>query len=123
MQCLSRSFGFTMRSRIERHASSAEAHVLRVEGPLHAPASADLRRCVQALLQSGERHIVVSLNRVFDVDAGGLGELVRAYNMTTAASGVFRIEGANHRVRTILERVGLYDVLASAPARSLQQRA
>jgi anti-anti-sigma factor len=54
---------------------------------------------------------VLDLTRVSRLDAAGVGELVRAYNMTMAAQGVLRIAHPTAWVRQILERVGLFDIL------------
>jgi anti-anti-sigma factor len=45
------------------------------------------------------------------IDAAGVGELVRAYNMGSAVNGVVRIENASARVRKVLELVGLFSLL------------
>ncbi len=91
--------------------------VLQVEGPLRVPLSAELRFRVQALLLRGERTILLNLARVSAVDAAGLGELVRAYNMTVAARGLLRVTETTERVRELLERVGLFDLLTSSNGR------
>ncbi|HEY6362082.1 MAG TPA: STAS domain-containing protein [Vicinamibacterales bacterium] len=85
--------------------------VVHVEGSLRAPVSAELRPKVQALLRRGKRKIVVSLAGVSDLDAAGVGELVHAYNVTVAANGILRITQAFGRVRELLARVGLLDLL------------
>ena len=85
--------------------------VLYIGGPLRAPVSTELRHRVQALLRRGKRRILLDLAGVSDLDAAGLGELVRAYNMTVAANGVLRIAHAFGRVRELLARVGLFDLL------------
>ncbi len=85
--------------------------VVYVEGPLRAPVRAPIRHTVHDLLRSGERRIVLSLARVIDLDAAGVGELVRAYNIAAAAGGVLRIEHASGWAREVLGRVGLLDLL------------
>jgi anti-anti-sigma factor len=88
-----------------------ETVVLHLEGPLRAPVSTELRPKVHALLRRGTRKILVSLAGVSDVDAAGVGELVHAYNMTVAAHGMLRITHAFGRVRELLARVGLLELL------------
>jgi anti-anti-sigma factor len=90
---------------------SDEVSVLRVERPLRAPVTLELRHRVQALLRSGERRILLDLVGVSELDAAGVGELVHAYNMTTGASGVLRIANSAGSVRDLLVRVGLFDLL------------
>jgi anti-anti-sigma factor len=95
------------------------SHTLYVGDSLRTPLDRALRHSVRALLRSGWRHIVLDLARVSAVDAAGIGELVRAYNMTAALNGALRIVHATTRVRVILERVGLLDLLEThEPARS-----
>jgi anti-anti-sigma factor len=75
------------------------------------PVSRDLRHKVRTLVRRGERRIVLDLGRVSTIDAAGVGELVRAYNMTHAADGSLRIAHATAWVREVLTRVGLFDLL------------
>ena len=86
--------------------------ILYIDGPLRVPLGRDLRHQVRALLRHGTRGIVLDLGRVSRIDAAGVGELVRAYNMTTAAKGVLRIAHPTPWVRQILDRVGLFDPLS-----------
>lgn len=88
-------------------------YVLHVDGPLRAPLGVDLHERVRALLHGGSRSIVLDLARVPAIDAVGVGELVRVYNMTLAAGGVLRVVHASRLVREILQRVGLFDVLSA----------
>jgi anti-anti-sigma factor len=84
-----------------------------VEGPLRLPVNRDLHRSVRTLLRQGERDIVLDLAAVTRIDAAGVGELVRAYNMTNAAAGYLRVVHTNRWVREILNRVGLYELLSA----------
>lgn len=96
-----------------RARSSHAVSILDVEGPLRVPVNARLRHDVRALLRRGERRILLNLARVSRIDAAGVGQLVRAYNMTSAANGVLRVVHATLGVREILERVGLFDLLSA----------
>jgi anti-anti-sigma factor len=82
--------------------------VLYLEGVFRAPLTGKLRHSVRTLLRLGIRTIVLDLARVSSIDAAGVGQLVRAYNVTTAAHGELRIVHANARVREILERAALF---------------
>lgn len=73
---------------IERRAPFS---IVALEGTLRAPRTAEFRRRIQALLNRGERRIVVSLSGLTDADAAGVGEIVHAYNMTAAVGGVLWI--------------------------------
>jgi anti-anti-sigma factor len=85
--------------------------VFYVLGALRAPLNGEVERRVRALLDRGERAIILNLSRTSTVDAAGVGELVRAYNMAVAAGCALRVVGPSTRVRQILERVGLLDIL------------
>jgi anti-anti-sigma factor len=98
-----------------RDSRLAGVSVLQAEGPLHAQLGAALRHMVQMLLHRGERTIVLSLARVTTLDAAGVGELVRAHNMAAAANGRLRITNTTDTVRTVLDRLGLLDVLSLDP--------
>ena len=92
---------------------SSEPYLLSVEGALRWPVGRDLRERVRCLLRRCARRILLDLDRVSRIDAAGVGELVRAYNMTTAVDGSLRIAGATGSVREVLERVGLFDLLSA----------
>jgi anti-anti-sigma factor len=77
-----------------------------------------LRHRVRALLRRGERRIVLDLSAVSRIDAAGVGELIRAFNMTAAVSGALRVVNASGRVRAILECANLLDVLSGADSRA-----
>jgi anti-anti-sigma factor len=96
-----------------RGPCSQELCVLYVEGPLHEPLNGELRRGVDSLLRRGKRNIVLDLARVSRIDAAGISELVRAYNMSSAANAVLRTVHVTARVREMLDRVGLFDILSA----------
>jgi anti-anti-sigma factor len=70
-----------------------------------------LRHDVHTLLRRGERRIVLDLSAVSRIDAAGVGELIRTFNMATATNGAVRIVNATARVREMLERAHLFDLL------------
>lgn len=72
----------------------ARCSVLELEGALRAPIDGGLREQVAALLERGERRIIVSVKRLSDIDAAGLGELIHVANTTMAAGGVLQIADA-----------------------------
>ena len=84
---------------------------LHLNGALRVPMNGDLWRSVRCLLQRGERAIVVDLARVPTIDAAGIGELVRAYNMTIAAHGELRVAHATRWVHETLQLAGLSRLL------------
>jgi anti-sigma B factor antagonist len=78
------------------------------------PVNRALRDNVRALLRQGERAIVLDLAEVTRIDAAGIGELVRVFNVTAALNGRLRITNTSPRVREVLERAGVFDLLAGA---------
>lgn len=80
---------------------------VRVIGQLRAPGTSALRRAVTALLLDGERHILVDLAALTDLDTAGLGELVYLSTMTTGAGATFEVACSRGSVRRVLDEVGL----------------
>jgi anti-anti-sigma factor len=64
---------------------------------------ADVARRVETRLDRGERWLVLDLRTVSEIDAAGVGELVRAFNRTRAAGAVLQIASASRRVQTLLD--------------------
>jgi anti-anti-sigma factor len=89
-----------------------DVFVLYVDDALRVPLTSELRHRVRDLLCRGEQTIVLDLAGVSSIDAAGVGQLVRAYNMAVAAECELRIEHTAPRVREILERVGLFNLLS-----------
>src|SRR4029453_17343063 len=87
--------------------------VIFVEDPFRAPLTGELRHRVLEFLRRGERTIVLDLSRVSRIDAVGVRQLVRAYNVTVAAKGTLQLVHATAWVREILERAGLFDLLSA----------
>ncbi len=96
---------------------SKRDQIVRVDGALRTPLNRMLRHRVRALLRRGERQIVLDLAAVSRIDAAGVGELIRTFNMTTAVSGALRVVNASGRVRAILECANLFDLLSGGSAR------
>ncbi len=86
--------------------------IVRVSGSLLAPIRCDLSHTMAALIRRGERQVLLDLRGLDDVDAAGVGELVRAFNMMRAAGGVLRIAHANGHVRRLLRTAGVFTLLA-----------
>ncbi len=88
--------------------------VVRVSGSLLAPIRRDLSRTIGALIGRGERRVLLDLRGLDDVDAAGVGELVRAFNMMRRAGGALRIAQANPHVRRLLRTAGVFTLLAGS---------
>jgi anti-anti-sigma factor len=97
---------------VSRGPCSTQSCILYVEGPFRFPVTPDLRAAVRTALRQGIRRLEVDLTGVPRIDAAGVGELVRAYNMTAAAAGVLQIRNTTPWVRHVLELVGLFTVLS-----------
>jgi anti-anti-sigma factor len=97
--------------------------VLQVKDSLRVPIDEELRHNVRTLLCRGERSIVLDLGPVSAIDAAGVGQLVRAYNLTRAVNGTLRIKHAGPRVREMLLRAGLVDLLSAHPGSRRQPAA
>ena len=96
--------------------------ILEVEGTLRVPLDCGLNERVQTLLLDGERRILLDLGRLSDLDAGGVGELVHAFNTTNAAGGVLSIAHASRRVRHLLDVAGVLRFMAGDTAHSSDRR-
>src|SRR5947207_3013200 len=94
--------------------------VLYIDGRLRAPMDREMRHQVRALLGRGERQIVLDLTRVSSIDAAGIGELVRAHNMTRAVNGALRVANPTHWVRHAIECAGLDAFLLTGPVTILR---
>jgi anti-anti-sigma factor len=84
-----------------------------IDGPLLAPLKPELLTRVRALLRRGERRIVLEMSRVSLIDAEGVGELVRAYNIASAMGASCRIVHTTRWVRETFARVGLFELLSA----------
>jgi len=84
-----------------------------IDRPLLAPLKSELPARVRALLRSGERRIVLDMSGVSLIDAEGVGELVRLYNIASALDASFRIVHTTRWVRETLARVGLFELLSA----------
>ena len=92
--------------------------IISLHGPFHAPVTRELRHRILAQLRRGERVVILDLSRVSSIDAAGVGQLVRAYNVTRASRGTLRIVHTTRWVRELLERAGLFRLLSPARTRS-----
>jgi anti-anti-sigma factor len=85
--------------------------ILHVNAPLRVPIDLELQRTVHAILRRRVRRIVLNLGAVSDLDAGGVGELVHLFNMASAAHTELRIANARPRIRELLDRAHVLDLL------------
>ena len=97
---------------VVRAESVGGVGLLHVAGRLHWPVGPELRKSVAALLERGERTILVDLRNVTGIDAAGVGELVRLHVVTEAAGGELWIDNADAKARRLFERAGLLALLS-----------
>jgi anti-anti-sigma factor len=91
-----------------------EPWTVQVEGKLQAPVNSELRQKVEAALARGERRVLLNLSRLADIDAAGIGELVRIFNMTRAVGAVLQVAHASRYVKRLLDITGLHTPLSAA---------
>lgn len=101
------------RSTTVNAEASTGPWIVEVEGKLQAPVSSELSQKVEAVLARGERRVLLNLSRLADIDAAGIGELVRLFNLTNAVGAVLQITHASRYVKPLLDITGL-DTLLSA---------
>lgn len=114
-----------MGSTVDRLSLSGEASRLGPPPPhndgvrrddcARVPFNWAFRHVVRTLVRRGERGIVVDLAGVSRIDAAGIGQLVRAYNIAAASGGALRIVNTSSRVREMLERVRLFARFSADP--------
>jgi anti-anti-sigma factor len=92
--------------------------IIELEGTLRAPVGPWLSQAVGTRVARGERRILLDLARLTAIDAAGIGELVRALNVATAAGGALRVIQPQARVRRLLQLAGLVGILTTLPVRS-----
>jgi anti-anti-sigma regulatory factor len=100
-----------------REERSPGVSILHIHGPLRVPLPLDLQWTVHGLLRRGVRRIELDLAAVPALDAGGVGELVHLYNMAAAAHSMLRIANPRPRVRELLDRSRLFDLLSEESRR------
>jgi anti-anti-sigma factor len=88
-------------------------YVVYLDGPLLAPLTDELSRRIRSLCCRGERTIVLDLARVSRIDAAGIGQLVRAYNIAVDADGTLQIVHVTRWAHEMLELVGLLTLLSA----------
>lgn len=72
-----------------------------------------LRESVRGLLESGHKHIVLSLKGVTYIDSSGLGELASCYTTAARMGGQIKILNAEGKVHEMLQVTRLFTVFVS----------
>lgn len=79
---------------------------------LRTPVNGVLSRTVADLLRQEQRHFVVDLHRLDDIDAAGIGELVSALTTVRQAGGTLRIARPSRLVQQLLRIAGLLSLFS-----------
>ena len=72
-----------------------------------------VRDKVRAVLQSGQRNVLVNLAGVSYMDSAGLGELVQAYSAASKAGGALKLLSPTKRLKDLLVITKLVTVFQS----------
>lgn len=90
--------------------------VVRVrEGRLMYPMLGDFAGAVTALIEGGDRRILLDLATVTYVDSATIGCLMDLYRQATAAGAELRLSGVQKRVETMLSLTGAHNFLQLHP--------
>ena len=84
--------------------------VIDVVGEFDLAATSEFAACAQLLLQSVQR-VVVDLSKVSFLDSSGLNALLRLRQAANEAGGSVTLRDPTDRVRKLLSRAGLTDIL------------
>lgn len=87
-----------------RAGTNAGVHILSVKGAITHGTSAALQEAVSA---ASARGLILDLTEVPSVDSMAIGALVRVYVSCTKGGRKLAFVGLNHRVRNVLQIVGV----------------
>lgn len=93
--------------------------VVRVgESRLMYPLLSDFASAVTALIEGGERKVIVDLSGVSYVDSASIGCLMELYRQASAAGGTLKLAGVQKRVETMLTMTGAQNFIEVHPDES-----
>jgi anti-sigma B factor antagonist len=95
--------------------------VLQVEGQLIVGNRQELKDLVQAVLDRGERRLLIDFSRTGYIDSSGLGALVSISKRIREAGGELRLSGLNEDLRSLFELTKLDTLfsIADTPQQAL----
>jgi anti-sigma B factor antagonist len=97
--------------------------VLEVEGSVTlGEATGRLRQAIRALVDGGDRRIILDLSKVPFMDSAGLGELVGAYTTVKRHGGEMKLVGVTARALELLQITRLSTLLESFPDEEAARR-
>lgn len=95
---------------------NGDVTVVRVgEARLMYPLLSDFASSVTALVNAGERKLVIDLAGVSYIDSASIGCLMDLYRQATAAGGRLKLAGVQKRVETMLSMTGAQNFLEILP--------
>ena len=87
-------------------------NILSLSGELSAQRQPQaLSEQVKALLEQGERLLLINLKDCTRIDSMGLGEIVKAYTLTETARGVLKLAEVPLRLRGLVIAANLTEVI------------
>lgn len=81
------------------------------EAKLTYPLLTDFVTAVTALIESGNKRIIIDLGHVTYVDSATIGCLMDLYRQASAAGGSLKLAGVQKRVETMLTMTGAHNFL------------
>jgi anti-sigma B factor antagonist len=75
--------------------------------------SREVRETIRALLENGNKNILMNLGDVSYVDSAGIGELVSSYTTVTNQGGQFKLLNLTKKIRELLAITKLLTVFDS----------
>ena len=95
--------------------------VVQVEGQLIVGNWQELKDLVQAVVEKGERRILIDFSRTGYIDSSGLGALVSISKRIREAGGELRLAGLNEDLRSLFELTKLDTLfsIAETPQQAL----
>ena len=85
--------------------------VVDVKGEIDALTVPQLWEVVEALIEGGERNLIIDLSRVSFIDSTGIGVVIRAMNALRDKGGDLVLRGPAPMTYQVFETVGLTKVL------------
>lgn len=93
--------------------------IVRVgESRLMYPLLSDFASTLAALIEGGERKLIIDLSGVSYVDSASIGCLMDMYRQAAAAGGTLKLAGVQKRVETMLTMTGAQNFIDVHPDES-----
>jgi anti-sigma B factor antagonist len=94
-----------------QHRRNGQVAILDLDGRITlGEDSVTLRENVRGLLASGEKQILINLEKVGYVDSSGLGEIVSAYSTAVRQGATLKLANLTQRVTGLLQMTKLLTI-------------